>query len=418
MKIDVLTIFPPMFDGFLGESLVAKGIEKGVFSVSVRDIREFSENKHKKVDEAPFGGGAGMVMSPQPLADAIDSLRKDSPARTILLSPRGKPFTQKMAKELAAEKRLILVCGRYEGVDERIARHWVDEEISIGDFVLNGGEVAAMVVIEAVFRLLPGAIGSEDSPRDESFENGLLEYPQYTRPENFRNFDVPQVLLSGHHKKIDEWRREESIKKTAETRPDLLAKLGQTGGKIKFSIALVHYPVAGRDGSEMVSSITTLDAHDFARMGKTYGAQRAYMVTPVEDQKRLVARIISHWKDDESLKRLDGRKSLAVEILRTADSIDEMIDDAKSRSKRVKLLATSATKLPGSVTPAEWRAIAAGDEGDEWLVLFGTAYGLGKSLVERSDRVLTPIDGPGEFNHLPVRGASAIILDRLFGRLE
>lgn len=416
MKIEVLTIFPRLFDGFLGESLVGKGIEGGVFSVNVSDIRDFSENKHKKVDDAPFGGGAGMVMSPQPLADAIDFLKKDSPARTILLSPRGKPFTHKLARELSTEKRLILVCGRYEGVDERIARHWVDEEISIGDFVLNGGEVAAMAVIEAVFRLLPGAVGCEDSPHDESFENGLLEYPQYTRPEKFRDLDVPEILLSGHHKKIEEWRRAESVKKTAETRPDLLAKLGRSG-KIKFSIALVHYPVAGKDGSEMVSSITTLDAHDFARMGKTYGAQRAYMVTPVEDQKRLVARIIGHWKDDESVSRLDGRKSLAVEILRAVDSIDEMIADAKGRSKRVRLLATSASRVPGAVTPDQWRA-EAGGEGDEWVVLFGTAYGLGKSLVERSDMVLSPVDGPTEFNHLPVRGASAIILDRLFGRVE
>lgn len=407
-----MTIFPPMFDGFLGESLVAKGIEKGVMTVNVRDIREFAENKHKKVDDAPFGGGAGMVMTPQPLADAIETIKKESPAKVILLSPRGKPFTQKKARELAAEKGLILVCGRYEGVDERIIDHWVDEELSIGDFVLNGGEVAAMAVIEAVFRLLPGAIGCGDSHADESFENGLLEYPQYTRPENFRGHAVPAKLLSGHHKEIEEWRRQESIKKTAEIRPDLLEKRPRVG-KINFSIALVHYPVANKDGGEMVSSITTLDAHDFARMAKTYGAKRAYMVTPVEDQKRLVERIVTHWKDDDALKKIDGRKSLAIGVLKTADSIDAMIADTKKRSKRVRLLATTAAKTAASVSPAAWRELAV--EGEEWIILFGTAYGLGKSLMERADAVLLPIEGGGEFNHLPVRGASAIILDRLFG---
>ncbi len=415
MRMDVLTIFPAMFDGFLGESLVAKGIEKGLMTVNVRNIRDFTENKHGKVDDAPFGGGAGMVMTPQPLADAIDSLRKKSPARTILLSPRGKQFTQRMARELSLEKRLILVCGRYEGVDERIARHWVDEELSVGDFVLNGGEVAAMAVIEAIFRLLPGALGCGDSRREESFEEGLLEYPQYTRPENFRGHAVPQELLSGHHKQIREWRRNESMKKTAETRPDLLEKR-HAAAKINFSIALVHYPVAGKDGSEMVSSITTLDAHDFARLGKTYGANRTYMVTPVDEQRRLVERIIKHWKEDDSLRRIDGRKSLAVEILRTAFSIDEMIADAMGRSKRVRLLATSAGKTPGSVQPGVWRTMAAERAEEEWIILFGTAYGLGKSLMARADCVLSPVEGAGEFNHLPVRCASAIILDRLFGR--
>ncbi|MBI3795099.1 MAG: tRNA (guanosine(37)-N1)-methyltransferase TrmD [Nitrospinae bacterium] len=417
MQIDVLTIFPQIFDGFLGESLVAKGIAKNIFSVNVRDIRAFAENKHKKVDDAPFGGGAGMVMSPQPLADAIDSIKKEGPCRTILLTPRGRPFTQKIARELSGEKKLVLVCGRYEGVDERIVRHWVDEEISLGDFVLNGGEVAAMAVIEAVFRLLPGAVGCQDSTGEESFEKGLLEYPHYTRPENFRGLPVPAELLSGHHKNIEKWRFEQSVKKTGEVRPDMLEKRPEQWKKIKFSIALVHYPVANKDGGEMVSSITTLDAHDLARIGRTYGAERAYMVTPVLEQARLVARIMKHWKDDDAVKKADGRKSLAVDVLRTAGSIDDMVEDAKRRSKRVKLLATSATRTERSVSPQVWRNLAAEGD-DEWIILFGTAHGLGRSLVERADSVLLPVEGGGEFNHLPVRGASAIILDRLFGRTE
>ncbi len=416
MRIDLLTIFPQFFDSFLGESLLAKAIEKNILAVNVHDIRAHAENKHHKVDDAPFGGGAGMVMAVQPIADAIESLKKESPARTILLSPRGKLFTQEKARELAKEERLILICGRYEGVDERIVQHWVDEELSLGDYILNGGEVAAMAVMEAVFRLLPGAVGCDESLEHESFEQGLLEYPQYTRPEEFRGLCVPEELISGHHENIKKWRHQESVRKTRANRPDLLAKKAEQMPKPKFSVALVHYPVSAKNGSEMISSITTLDVHDIARLGKTYGAQRAYIVTPVVDQQLLAKRMVEHWLEEDTLKRLDNRRSAAVEILNIAGSIDEMLADARKRCKKVKLLATTAAQTPSSLSPADWRMMAV--DGEEWIIMFGTAYGLGKSLLERADGILAPIDGDGEFNHLPVRGASAIILDRLLGRLR
>jgi len=416
MRIDVLTIFPRFFDSFLNESLLAKAIGKNILSITVHDIRAHTENKHRKVDDAPFGGGAGMVMAAQPLADAIESLKKESPARVILLSPRGKPFTQEKARALAKEGRLILVCGRYEGVDERVTRNWVDEELSVGDYILNGGEVASMAVMEAVFRLLPGAVGCDGSLENESFERGLLEYPQYTRPEEFRGLRVPDVLLSGHHENIEKWRHEEAVRKTESMRPDLLEKKAAGMPKPAFSVALVHHPVAAKDGKEMTSSITTLDVHDIARMGRTFGAQRAYIVTPVVDQQLLAERMIRHWKEDDVLKRLDNRRSDAVEILTISATVDEMVADARKRGKKVKLLATTATRMTGALSPAAWRMLAR--EGEEWIILFGTAYGLGKSLLERADGVLAPIEGGGEFNHLPVRGASAIILDRLFGILR
>ncbi|MBI5178795.1 MAG: tRNA (guanosine(37)-N1)-methyltransferase TrmD [Nitrospinae bacterium] len=414
MRIDVLSIFPGLFDSFLGESLLAKALEKNILSIGVHDLRAYTDNKHKKVDDAPFGGGAGMVMGVQPIADAIDALKKDSPAKTILLSPRGAPFTQAKARELANEQRLILVCGRYEGVDERVVEHWVDEELSLGDFVLNGGEVAAMAVIEAVFRLLPGAVGCEGSLEHESFERGLLEYPQYTRPENFRGHTVPEELLSGHHANIEKWRYAEAVKKTQKMRPGLLEQFAAQRPRPRFSVALVHHPVANKEGGEMTSSITTLDVHDLARTGKTYGAQRAYIVTPVEDQALLTDRMKKHWREEDVAKRMDSRRAEAIELLKTVPSVEIAVADAKRRSKKVKLLATTASRFPGAVSPGQWRAMAV--EGEEWIVMFGTAYGLGKSLVERADAVLTPIEGAGEFNHLPVRGASAIILDRLFGR--
>ncbi len=415
MRFDLLTIFPAIFDSFLGESLLKKARDKGLVDVRVHDLRPFTDSKHGKTDDAPFGGGAGMVMTPQPLADALDTLKKDGPAKTILLSPRGKPFTQEKARELAHEERLILVCGRYEGVDERIIEHWIDEEISLGDYVLNGGEVAAMAVVEAVFRLLPGAVGSPESLCGESHETVLLEYPQYTRPEEFRGHKVPDILLSGHHEKIRQWRHEQALKKTAAARPDLLERFAGNAPMPRISIALVHHPVAGKNGQEIASSITTLDVHDMARYGKTFGAERIYIITPVADQKVLVERMKSHWTDEEYLKKQNVRREGTVELLVTLPSVEDAVAHARTRSKRVKLLATTAQRVPGAVSTDEWRARAA-EEADEWIILFGTAYGLGKSLMERAECTLLPIDGAGAFNHLPVRGASAIILDRLISR--
>ncbi|KYD08226.1 tRNA (guanosine(37)-N1)-methyltransferase TrmD [Heyndrickxia sporothermodurans] len=226
MKIDVLTLFPEMFSGVFGSSILKKAAEKKVVQYNVVNFREFADNKHQTVDDYPYGGGAGMVLKPQPIFDAVDSLTKNEenskPPRVILLCPQGKVLTQKVSEELAKENHLIFVCGHYEGYDERIREHVVTDEISIGDYVLTGGELGAMVVIDSVVRLLPGVLGNEDSPLLDSFSSGLLEHPHYTRPADFRGMRVPDVLLSGNHKHIDEWREKQSLKRTYERRPDLL----------------------------------------------------------------------------------------------------------------------------------------------------------------------------------------------------
>ena len=227
MKIDILTLFPEMFDAVLKSSILGKAIEKGILRVGVINIRDFSKDRHRRVDDYPYGGGAGMVMMPQPLYDAIKSVKDKSPdARVVLTSPRGKPFDQEKARLLSKEPHLVIVCGHYEGIDQRIIDTMVDEEISIGDYILTGGELPAMVIVDAVARLLPGAIGSPRSLEQESFTNGLLEYPQYTRPADFLGMKVPEVLLSGNHKRIEEWRRRKAVEITRRIRPDLLAGKG------------------------------------------------------------------------------------------------------------------------------------------------------------------------------------------------
>lgn len=221
MKIDILTIFPNMFDGFLSESIIKRATNKGLVTINVHDIRAYSTDKHKRVDDYGFGGGQGMVLMPQPIFDAVDDIRtKDS--KVILMTPQGEPYKQTRAYDLTKEKHLILICGHYEGFDERI-RTLADMEISIGDYVLTGGELASMVITDSVVRLIDGVITSDSHIKD-SFNDNLLDYPVYTKPVNFRGMEVPEVLLSGHHKNIDEFRKNESLKRTKERRPDLLEK--------------------------------------------------------------------------------------------------------------------------------------------------------------------------------------------------
>lgn len=232
MRIDVLTLFPEMFEGVFASSILGKARERGIVRLSTLNFREFSNNKHKTVDDTPYGGGGGMVLKPEPIFSAVEHLLQEEEAggkaRIILMCPQGEPFTQRKAAELAQESRLILICGHYEGYDERIREHLVTDELSIGDYVLTGGELPAMVVIDATVRLLPGVLGNENSALLDSFSEHLLEYPHYTRPPEFRGWPVPEVLLSGHHAEIEKWRRRKSLERTLARRPDLLEKADLT----------------------------------------------------------------------------------------------------------------------------------------------------------------------------------------------
>lgn len=235
MRIDVLTLFPEMFSGFLQASILGKAIQRGLVDIRLVNYREFAQNKHGTVDDTPYGGGQGMVLKIEPIYYALahllgfpperDAVRKLLPStRVILLCPQGETYTQAKAEELAAAQRLILICGHYEGYDERIRQHLITDEISLGDFILTGGEVAAMALIDSVVRLCPGVVGNPASLAEESFVSGLLEYPHYTRPAVFQGWSVPEVLLSGNHAQIERWRRKESLRRTLERRPDLLEK--------------------------------------------------------------------------------------------------------------------------------------------------------------------------------------------------
>lgn len=221
MQIDILTLFPPMFSGVFGESIIKRARQAKKLKINVRNLRDWSKDKHKKVDDKPYGGGPGMVMCCQPIFDAAEELRNKK-SKIILMCPRGKKLNQALAERLARQRHLIIICGHYEGVDERVRQYLADEEISIGDYVLTGGEIPAMVLIDAMARLMPGVLGHKDSAKQESFSYGLLEYPHYTRPAEYKGLKAPGVLLSGNHKQIELWRRRQAVKITGQKRPDLL----------------------------------------------------------------------------------------------------------------------------------------------------------------------------------------------------
>ncbi|SFL46859.1 tRNA (guanine37-N1)-methyltransferase [Paenibacillus sp. 1_12] len=233
MKIDVLTLFPPMFEGVFSASILGKARDKGIVELNTVNFRDFANNKHNTVDDYPYGGGGGMVLKAEPIFSAVESLwdpaKTEAPKpRIILMCPQGEPFSQRKAEELAQEEHLIFICGHYEGYDERIREFLVTDELSIGDYVLTGGELPAMAVIDSVVRLLPGVLGNETSAITDSFSTGLLEYPHYTRPVQFRDWQVPEILISGHHANIEQWRREQAILRTWSKRPELLANFPLT----------------------------------------------------------------------------------------------------------------------------------------------------------------------------------------------
>jgi len=227
MRIDILTLFPPLFEAPFGFGVFQRAIENGLVEINVVNIRDYTHDKHHTADDYPYWGGAGMVLKPEPVFEAVEAIKTITGGEppVILLTPQGRPFSDAIARELARQPHLVFICGHYEGVDERVSRHLATDEISIGDYVLTGGEIPALVISDAVLRLVPGVLGSEASPAEDSHAAGLLEYPQYTRPADFRGWQVPQVLLSGNHAEIARWRREQIIRRTLERRPELLEKV-------------------------------------------------------------------------------------------------------------------------------------------------------------------------------------------------
>ncbi|MDL2210713.1 tRNA (guanosine(37)-N1)-methyltransferase TrmD [Desulfovibrio sp. OttesenSCG-928-O18] len=433
MDIRIVTLFPEFFDGPLQAGLLGRAQDADKLSVRCFNPRDKTTDRHRSVDDRPYGGGPGMVMLLEPLAATLRDLGhaapgEKQPGRLLVMSPKGRPLDQALAKELADEleagKALTLVCGRYEGFDARLDELFPTEHVSLGDFVLNGGETAALAVIEAAARLLPGFMGHAESGEEESFSSSLLEYPHYTRPEEFEGLAVPEILRSGDHARIAAWRRRESLAATAKIRPDLLktAPLSEEDASFLRSFprenatknlfcALVHYPVLDKEKNSVAVSLTNLDIHDIARSSCTYGLGGYYVTTPLEDQRRLLESLLEHWRRGAGSKS-NADRAEAFSLIRPAENVEEAVRDITERTgARPKIIGTSASGS-GTATFVDVRDMM---RDTPVLLLFGTGQGLSPHLCATCDAMLPPLRRFSGYNHLSVRSAVAIVLDRIAG---
>jgi len=423
MHFNIITLFPEFFNSPLSQGLIKKAIEKNLLSFSFINPRDYTRDRHRSVDDRPYGGGAGMVMMVEPLYRAISSL--DKKGRLILFSPRGTPLTHRMARSLSKEEIITFICGRYEGIDARIEEIFSPLVVSIGDFVLNGGESACICAIEAISRFIPGFMGKQDSAMEESFSSGILEYPHYTRPETFMGHSIPPILLSGHHENIRKWRRKQALIDTLRLRPELLERTflspedyqilrkekGHGLGKNLY-VALVHHPVLNNRGETTTVSLTNLDIHDIARVCKTYGISGFFLVTPIRDQMRLARRLISHWLDGPG-KGANPHREEALKLVKIVESVsrcEEIIEEVTGYPPVV--FATSA-RDEGDIPYVHVRKILSRKK--IVLLLFGTGHGLAPSIMESVEGVLRPLRAFDSYRHLSVRSAVSIVVDRILG---
>ncbi|MDO4582354.1 MAG: tRNA (guanosine(37)-N1)-methyltransferase TrmD [Bacillota bacterium] len=425
MKISILTLFPEMFTP-LDASMIKRAREHGVVEIEIVNIRDYAADKHATTDDRLYGGGAGMVLKPEPLAAAIRAAQGGNAARVLFTTPAGRPYDQRIAERLAGERHLIIVCGHYEGVDERLIETFADDCLSLGDFVLTGGEYAALAIADSVIRLLPGALGHEDAAKEESFSSGLLEYPQYTRPPLWEGLEVPAPLQSGNHAEIMAWRRHKSLERTLRYRPELLAEAPLTpedaayiaalkaaaAQPFKLYAALLHYPVYNKKRQLVNTSLTNLDLHDIARAAATYALGGYYIVQPLDNQRQLIQQLLDHWQDGFGARYNPDRKQ-ALSLVRLLPQLADVLADIEARDGQPPRLIASGANLSADITGYRQMRELMRREGGSYLLLLGTGWGLAEELTQAADFRLRPIYGLSGFNHLSVRSAAAIIFDRL-----
>lgn len=415
MKITVITAFPELMRGYLAASVLGRGIAAGKLEAEVVDIRDFSEGSYRQIDDYCYGSG-GMMLMAEPLARAVDSVSGGAKPYVVYPSPQGVRLHQELVEDLARKEHLVIVCGHYEGVDERFTEKYVDMEISLGDFVLTGGEMPAMAIVDAVSRLIPGVVGSESSVEEDSFYSGMLDTPHYTRPAQWRGERVPDVLLNGDAKAIERWRRRQSVERTLDRRPDIAGRAGiipwLSGGAYVME---VHYPVLDKRGEKSSTAITGMDLHDIARACRTYGIKKYLLVTPIAQQREMAKRIAGHWTSGWGADYNPDRRE-AFSTLKIFASVQKAIAWAEEKEKKpVFKIATTAKRHAGA---QHWltlkREILRRDHSP--VLIFGTGWGLHDEVMDMADAVMTPICGGKDgWNHLSVRSAVSITLDRFFG---
>lgn len=416
-RISIVTAFPELVRSYLGASVLGRGIESGKLDVEAVDIRAFAEGEYRQIDDYSFGGG-GMVLMAAPLERALEHIAPKAERYVAYPSPQGVPLHQELVEDMrriVSRKRLVIVCGHYEGVDERFVERNVDLEFSLGDFVLTGGELPALALVDAVSRLVDGVVGKSEAVREDSFFSGMLDHPHYTRPASYDGASVPEVLLGGDHAAIESYRRSEAVERTIARRPELLAKAGigpYMGGRAY--VIQLHHPVLDRDGEKSTTAITGMDLHDIARACRTYGVERYAIVTPLKSQREMIAKIACHWTEGYG-SGFNPDRAEAMRAIKTFASLGQALRWIEKREKTPPM--TVGTTARPDERATHWTSIKREvlESGRPLALIFGTGHGLHEEALAICDAIMTPISGPGEYNHLSVRSAVSIVLDRFFG---
>ena len=418
VHVTIVTAFPEFFENFLSSSMIGRGIKNGLLHVDVVDLRNFGLGNYRQIDDYAFGGEGGMVLLPEVLERALAAIRESSGTKGYVVypSPQGDLFSQEIVETLAAQEHIILFCGHYEGLDERFVSRCVDREVSMGDFVLTGGEIPAMAIIDAMARLVPGVVGKETAVVEDSFFRGMLDHPHCTRPAEWNGECVPEELLSGDAAAIENWRRNAAVERTLARRPDLISRANIRPYLPKgIYVELVHFPVLDRRGEKSTAAVTGLDLSDIARSCKTYGIDRFFVTTPLASQRDLVKTMTRHWTEGGGAN-VNPERAEAFRLLKLFPSVAKSVEWILKREKEIPLIVgTTARKHPGAFhwIEAKRRMLR---EKRPILLLFGTGSGLHEEVLAECSMVLSPLSGGGgEYNHLSVRTAAGAVLDRFFG---
>ncbi|MDR3332564.1 MAG: tRNA (guanosine(37)-N1)-methyltransferase TrmD [Synergistaceae bacterium] len=416
--ISIVTALPDLVRSCLSASVLGRGIEAGKLDVSVVDLRDFAPGDYRQIDDYSFGGG-GMVLMAGPLKSAIDFIADKDSRFVVYPSPQGVRLYQELVEDLrriCGRKRLVLVCGHYEGVDERFVENCVDLEVSLGDFVLTGGELPALAITDAIARLVDGVVGRREAVEEDSFFSGMLDHPHYTRPAEFEGTSVPAELISGDHGRIESYRRAESSRRTISRRPDVIARAGIMPYLRRGVYVLqIHCPVLDRNGNSVTTAITGMDLHDIARVCRTYGIKKYIIVTPLAPQREMVKKIAAHWTEGYGASFNPDRAD-AMKRIKTFGVLEKAFDWIGKRERAMPFVIATTARVREDAT--HWMRLKGMMLQMECPValLFGTGHGLHDDVIGAADAVMTPISGGrGAYNHLSVRSAASIVLDRFFG---
>lgn len=428
MNVSIITLFPELYEAFLQTSLLKRAQEAQLVAFDAVSLFSFVEPK-KRIDAPVCGPGSGMLLKPTVVQAAVEQQeKKHGKAYKIMFSPQGVKLDQKklmdLKEKLSTHDHLMLLPARYEGMDARVEEEYADELISIGDYVLMGGDIPAMVLLEGLLRLFPGIVGKVDSITDESFSHAFVDYPEYTEPLEWQGRQVPAVIKSGNHGLINQWRKEQAVKKTVETHFDWLRSHTLSSQDKKMAsnyipshyVALLHGQVlVGKERTPGCTSVTSVDIHDIARSSRTYGIENYFIVTPLIDQQRIVQKFLSFWHEGQGERYNKNRYDAVRRVLIQPDLMAVAAEIEKKEGKAPLIISTSAQRVGDDKTITYYDQSIVFKQQRPVLIVFGTGQGLDQSVIDSSDYVLCPIEGFSDFNHLSVRSAAAIILDRWLG---